>query len=99
MIDWWNVFTNSLWILGVAAALAILSHADWLASREDAGLRHVLRRLAQRADLSLALAVASVGAGLGVVRLWERILWLLLASGLALFAFRLWLSRRKGRAG
>jgi hypothetical protein len=99
MIDWWNVFTNSLWILGVAAALASLSYVDWLASREGAGLRHVLSQLAQRADFSLALAVASVGAGLGVVRLWERILWLLLASSLALFAFRLWPGRRKGRAG
>jgi hypothetical protein len=99
MIDWWNVFTNSLWILGVAAALAIISQADWLASRESAGLRYVLQQLAQRPDFCLALAIGSLGASLGIVRVWERILWLLLATGFALLAFRFWLSRREGRAG
>ena len=99
MIDWWNVFTNSLWIAGLAGALAIFGHADWQASTEGAGLSHALKQLSQRAEFALALALASVGAGLGVLRVWERALWLLLATGLAFLAFRLWFSRRKGRAG
>jgi hypothetical protein len=98
MIDWWNVFTNSLWIIGLACALAVFSRADWLASAESAGLRHALKETARRAEFTLALALASVGAGLGVVRAWERALWLLLATALVLLAFRLWLGGRMGRA-
>ena len=46
MIDWWSVFTNSLWIVGLAAALAIVSFSDWLASTQGRSLNIALRRLA-----------------------------------------------------
>jgi len=32
MINWFSVFANSLWILGLALALATFSYANWQAS-------------------------------------------------------------------
>jgi hypothetical protein len=86
MIDWWSVFTNSLWIVGLAAALAIVSYSDWLASTQDKSLNIALRRLAHIPGFFLSISLASVGAGLGATTWWERGLWLLVATGFAVLA-------------
>lgn len=95
MIDWWSVFTNSLWIVGLAAALAIMSCSDWLAFTEGRGLGSAARRLAHSTSLACSMALACVGAGLGVAAWWERVLWLLVAAGFAALAVRAWSSHRR----
>ena len=47
MIDWFNLAANSLWILGCAIALAVLSYASWQASlrREKIGASTVIARV------------------------------------------------------
>lgn len=96
MIDWWWVFTNSLWLLGAAAMLAIFSHADWLASVEEKDLRFSLKHMAHNPGFSLALTFFFLGAGLGVSQWAERIIWFILAAASGAWAVRLWLELRKG---
>jgi hypothetical protein len=96
MIDWWNIFTHSLWIAGLAAALAIFSHADWQASTKGHGLKSALKHVSQSPGFALAMALICLGAGLGVVRWWERMLWLALAVGALSLAGWQWFSQRKG---
>lgn len=90
MIDWGSVLTNGLWIVGLAAALAILSWASWLASREVKGLRATAKYLAHSPGLALSIALIAMGAALSVVTEWERIVWLLLAAGFSAHAIRTW---------
>jgi len=99
MIDWWSVFTSSLWIVGLAAALAILSCNDWLAFTEGKGLGSAARHLAHSTSFACSMALACMGAGLGVATWWERGLWLLVASGFTALAVRAWFSRRRDPQG
>lgn len=96
MIDWWNVFTHSLWIVGLATALAIWSHADWQAALGKKGMRETLRRVSDSPGFALALALICLGASLGVPRGWERLLWLLLVAASLTYAALLWFSQHKG---
>lgn len=83
MIDWWNLATNLLWISGLAIALAVLSHSDWVASRrKDSG--RALALALEKPLLHGGLALACVGAGLGARTGWERAAWFLLAAGFCL---------------
>ena len=83
MIDWWELMTNLLWACGLAVSLAALSHADWRASRRGQGLRSAIEHVLQNPGFILGIALACLGAGLGVSECWARILWLLLAAGFA----------------
>ena len=95
MIDWWGVFTNSLWIAGLAMVLAIFGHADWRASAKGEGLRAVVKRVSQSQGFALGMALVCLGVGLGVSRLWECILWLLLAVSFSSQVGWIWLKRRE----
>ena len=99
MIDWWSVFTNSLWLVGLAAALAIVSYSDWLASAEGGSWRITSRRLAHSSGFFLSLALAAVGIGLGADVWWEHGLWLLFALGFGILALLAWSGRRKDQQG
>lgn len=98
MIDWWNVFTNALWIAGLAVALAFFSYADWSSSRRSEGVVAAAKSTVREPGFILGLAIACLGAGLGVVEWWRRILWFLLCAGLMLESGRIYLSRRKDPA-
>ena len=95
MIDWWSVLTNSLWIVGLATALAVLSYSDWLASTEGRGLASTLRRLASSTSFVASMALVCVGTGLSVTLWWQRGLWLLLAISFAALGIRGWSCHRK----
>ena len=79
MIDWFNLAGNALWIIGLALALAAVSHASWQASLYHERLR---LRLAQK-GYQLVFDVAAVLFCLGMAatsrRVWENILWIVLA--------------------
>jgi predicted MFS family arabinose efflux permease len=82
MIDWWNLLTHGLWILGLAGALAVLSHSDWVASQQPNS--KALTRALRNPLFSIGLALTCLGAGLGAHPGWERVAWFLLAIGFAL---------------
>jgi hypothetical protein len=93
MIDWWNVFTHALWIMGLAVALAVLSYSDWTTSCRGEGFLATLKHTVQEPVLLLGLAVTCLGAGLGVDVWWRRVLWFLLAAGFVISMAHTYLSR------
>jgi hypothetical protein len=95
VIDWWSVFTHSLWIVGLAIALAVFSFADWQASARHEGLRTSLDRTLQSPVFWAGIALVCLGAGLGVKELWERIPWFLLTGASAFWASWILTGRRK----
>ena len=94
-IDWGNVLTHGLWIVGLAIVLGLLSYADWRASTGSRGPRSMLRDLAYDPVLYLGLALICLGAALGVAAGWQRLLWLLLLAAVALAGTCLAIVRRK----
>jgi len=90
VIDVWGVIANSLWILGLAVLLAMLSWAHWVASTEGKRLRAVLGR--PRTDLGSSLFCAGLAATGRTW--WERVLWGLLAAA---WIFQIWSAGRKKR--
>ena len=79
MVEWLGVATNSVWILGLALVLAVLSYADWSAHTTRQRLREVLGRAAFRVALWSGLTCFCAGVALSGGRWWERILWGVLA--------------------
>lgn len=79
MIDWWNVFTNAIWLTGLAIALAVFSCADWYASNSGTDTRAAIRRSLRKPGFLLGIGLACLGAGLGVSSWWERMVWFVLA--------------------
>jgi uncharacterized membrane protein YidH (DUF202 family) len=59
-IDWRDVFSNALWILGCAVALATLSYADWRADRDHAKLRGQFAKPKYRMSIEIILAVFAI---------------------------------------
>lgn len=75
MIDWANLLGNSLWIVGLALALATLSIASWKGSRRAGGIRsHTVQAM-----LSLSGALFCVGLAATGSEVWEQALWGVLA--------------------
>lgn len=94
MIDTWAVLANSLWILGVATLLTIISWAHWVASSEGQRFRTVLGRPRTRQGLDLGLSLFCAGLAATGRAWWERILWGLLAAA---WIFQAWLAGQKKR--
>ena len=95
MIDWWNVLTHALWIVGLAIALAALSYTEWTSSRAGEGIAVTLKRIVREPVFLLGLALACLGAGLSVAVWWQRVLWFLLGAGLVISIARIHLSRQE----
>ena len=90
MVPWWSVLLNTLWILGLALLLADLSFHSWLARQEGSSLRQQFNKLQFLKYFWLALVLITLGLAGTSNRLWERVLWLLLAlvSLVRFWAFR-----------
>lgn len=99
MIDLWNVFTHSLWIVGAAVVLATWSWLDWQGAARGAGIRGTAEAALRGSGVALGLALVCLGAGLGARPAWERIVWLLLAGALACYGGWRLLRRREVRTG
>ena len=91
MIDWWDVFSNTIWISGGALALAVFSYARWQASIDHQRLRQALGQSAVQAALNVAGALFSLGLAATAHSPLEVIVWLILAG---LFIFQ-WLRNRR----
>ena len=78
MIDWFNVFANSLWIFALSLALAVLSYARWEAIMKGVKLKDVLNR--DRWQIAFNIAGAFFCGGLATTSdvHWEQVLWAIL---------------------
>lgn len=85
MIDWYEVFSNALWIFGCAVALAAVSYASWEASVRSERLRDSLGRPKFRLALSLAGVLFCLGLAATSHTAIEIVIWLILT---ALFVFQ-----------
>lgn len=92
MIDWFSVFSATLWISGLALALALFGFAR--ASREQS-TRQVLAQPHFRIALMCALALFALGMSLSVGTWFERIGWGIVV---ALSLWEAWSVRRAGGA-
>ena len=80
MIDWFNLVANALWIVGLAIALAVVSHASWQAALHHEKLRSRLGQPGYQIFFDFAAVLFCLGMAATSRRVWEIILW----SGLAL---------------
>jgi CHASE2 domain-containing sensor protein len=92
VIDVWGVVANSLWILGLAVLLAVLSWANWAASVEKVRLRTALTRPGVQRALNLGLFLFCAGLAATGRAWWERVLWGLLAVA---WVVQAWLAGRR----
>jgi len=79
MINWLNLLANTFWILGCALALATLSYASWQASVANEKMGMVLSSPAYKISLYAAGALFSIGLAATSDRIWEILLWTVLA--------------------
>jgi presenilin-like A22 family membrane protease len=95
MIDWIDLASNALWILGLAVALATLSFASWQASLYHEKLRARLRQPAIQIPLNLAGVLFCAGLAATSGRFFEIVLWIVLGIAFAVqVAVAVWQSRR-----
>lgn len=105
MIDWYFVFTNSLWILGLSVVLAAFSYHHWLAGETGHRLREQFRQPGWILPFSAGMCLVGLGLGLSQsARWWERIAWLMIAGvflwdGIAKGYLRRPSNRRPGGSG
>ena len=100
MIDWYGVFHNALWVLGLAVALASLSYSDW--RRRTSEPRISLRAIVGDPGFQMAFSVGMVlfcaGIALGGAVWWQTLGWALLALAFVWLAFSAWRMMRRERA-
>lgn len=81
MIDVWGVFTNSLWILGLAVLLAVWSYASYEASRRKQKVHHVINELGYALALNAGMVLFLAGMATTEDRGWARGLWIVIGTG------------------
>lgn len=75
MIDWLNVLSNLLWILGLAELLATLSLAHWLAGLQGRSLRWGLAEPRFRLAIAAGFLLFGLDLTLAVEPWWYKIGW------------------------
>ena len=98
MIDVWGVFSNFLWILGLAVLLAVWSYASYEASRRKQKVRHVIHELGYALALNAGMLLFLAGMATTEDRGWARALWIVI--GLGVIGESVWriIQHRKGTA-
>lgn len=97
MIDWYFVFTNSLWILGCAILLASFSWYDWVATESGRRRREVMKEaLPWQSCRSGAFWLVALSQAIAQDRAWwERSLWVLLTLWFSWELLELWWQHRR----
>jgi hypothetical protein len=87
MIDWLSLFWNSLWVLGSAVILAVLSYHHWLAHEQGVRWRAQLETAAFQRPFWAGFSLIALGLAGTSPTWWETTLW----AGFALYAlFNIW---------
>lgn len=75
MIDWFGVFANFLWVLGLAIALAAFSYASWQASVTKEKTFTVLKQPNYLVVFSIAAIFFCAGLAATSDAIWEIAIW------------------------
>ncbi len=93
MIDWYDLFANALWIVGLAGLLALVSWNVYAASLSGRNLRAQWQRPTSTIAFSLAMMLVAVGLAFqSNTPPWLLLLWLFFAGAFPLSA---WLANRQ----
>lgn len=97
-IDWFGVFSNGLWILGLAVALAAVSYADWRRRLNEPRLtlRQALGQPSFQAAWSLGLLLFCAGLALTSAVWWQTAAWAALALAFLYLGGSALLQSRRG---
>ncbi len=89
MIDWQSVLFNGLWIVGLSVLLAALGYAYWAAGEQKRPLRLQLGSIGFLRAFWISMTFFCIGLAGTSLRLWETILWGVLAAFSAFSLVRL----------
>jgi hypothetical protein len=98
MIDWGNLASNALWIVGLAVGLATLSYASWQASLHNEKFRQRLKHIPIQIALNLAGLLFSAGLAATSDTTLEIALWSVLALAFVAQVIFLEITRRRENA-
>ncbi len=76
MIDLWGVFSNFLWILGLAVLLATWSYATYEAKISDKKVGEKFDELGYALSLDVGLLLFCAGLAATEHRWWARLIWI-----------------------
>ncbi|MFH1906845.1 MAG: hypothetical protein ABIL11_05625 [Chloroflexota bacterium] len=93
MIDWIDVITNSLWIVGCALGLVVFSYSNWEAAIRKERLRVILGYWRMQVIISLAGMLFCLGLMSNASAIWESLGWGVLALGFGIQAWLIWRGR------
>ena len=96
MIDWVEVFSNTIWIAGCALALAVISYASWTASLRGEKMRVALGRPRAKTALGLAGTLFCLGLAATSHTILEIVIWLALTGLFAVQTVKDWRELRHG---
>jgi len=85
MIDWLNLLFNSIWIIAIALALAVVSIAYYQSRQRGKKIRQVLNSPPYTLLLNIAGTVFCLGMVVTSTKWWEIILWIVL---IVLFSYQ-----------
>lgn len=89
MINWWNLITNSIWIIAIAFALAVFSIAYWETQTGGEKLRALFSEYRYAFPLILAGVVFCLGMALTSTKWWDVLLWIVFVG---LFGYQIFQS-------
>ena len=95
MIDWFSLFANSLWILGLAIALATFSYSSWHASVLKVRTRDQLTSPGSLAAFSLAGILFCAGLAATSDTVIEIVIWSILGVLFLVQGFLVYRGSRK----
>ena len=78
VIEWFSVFINSFWIIGLAALLAAFSYHRWLADREHRRIKEQLNQPAFQRVFWISVTLIGVSLAGTSLKTWETAVWIIL---------------------
>jgi len=79
VIDWFSVFINLFWILGLAVLFASFSYHYWLAGEEKRPLKVQLNQSSFQKTFWFSIILISIGLAGTSQRYWEIGIWTIFA--------------------
>lgn len=97
MIDWYGVFRNALWVVGLAVALAAFSYTEWWRHLQTPrqSLRQALSGPGFQVTFSLGMVLFCTGLALSSKRWWEIAAWAVLGVLFAWQGINAWRALRR----
>ena len=91
----WTIFSNALWISGLAIVVASYGYHDWLARETKRRRRDLFRQRSWQVPWTAGMCLTSVGWGVSQAsRGWESLIWLVPGGWFAWELIRLLVSHQ-----